>query len=323
MYVHEFNFPEQKKIDRFPFPLALDGQNIPNEHVALEWIHEHKDRLKEQLLEHGAILLRGFPLRGAEAFENALDTAEFVNMPYVGGAAPREEVTHGRILTANESPPEEPIPFHHEMAQVPNPPAYVFFYCEIAASVGGSTPIVHSHTVYKRFKQIHPEFCSKVEKQGVRYRRVMPAYDDNTSPIGRSWRSTFLTEDRKEAERKMQEIGTSWRWLENDELFTETAVVPAIRVEKRSGKATFFNSMVAAYTGWQDCRNDAKTAVVCADGSLMNGDVLVQTAQAMKEEAVAFKWQEGDMLWIDNSLVLHSRQPFSGKRRILASIAIG
>ena len=42
----------------------------------------------------------------------------------------------------------------------------------------------------------------------------------------------------------------------------------------------------------------------------------------MQQEAVAFTWQQGDMLWIDNSLVLHSRQPFSGARRILASIAV-
>ena len=101
MYVHEFTFPEQKKIDDLPFPLALDGHQIPSKETALEWIHEHKDRLKEQLLEHGAILFRGFPLQGADSFEKALDAAEFVNMPYVGGAAPRywleSAAKHGAI----------------------------------------------------------------------------------------------------------------------------------------------------------------------------------------------------------------------------------
>ena len=41
------------------------------------------------MVKHGAILFRGFPVDGAAAFEAVLDAAEFVNMPYIGGAAPR------------------------------------------------------------------------------------------------------------------------------------------------------------------------------------------------------------------------------------------
>ena len=79
--------------------------------------------------------------------------------------------------------------------------------------------------------------------------------------------------------------------------------------------------MVAAYTGWVDSRNDPTKAVCLGDGTAVNGDALTKTADAMTEEAVAFQWQKGDVLWIDNALVLHSRRPFTGERRILASIA--
>jgi len=44
-------------------------------------------------------------------------------MNYVGGAAVRKlivgtegKITDMQILTTNESPPSEPIPFHHELA---------------------------------------------------------------------------------------------------------------------------------------------------------------------------------------------------------------
>jgi alpha-ketoglutarate-dependent taurine dioxygenase len=43
----------------------------------------------------------------------------------------------------------------------------------------------------------------------------------------------------------------------------------------------------------------------------------------MQQECVAFRWQKGDLLVIDNALVMHSRRPFTGPRRILASIASG
>lgn len=46
------------------------------------------------------------------------------------------------------------------------------------------------------------------------------------------------------------QVGTSWLWHEDGELSTRTAPVPAVRVNPRSGKKVFFNSVVAAYTGW-------------------------------------------------------------------------
>lgn len=42
-----------------------------------------------------------------------------------------------RVFTSNESPPSEKIPFHHEMAQVPEPPTHLFFYCEVPTLTGG------------------------------------------------------------------------------------------------------------------------------------------------------------------------------------------
>lgn len=319
----------QTLVDDHIFPIALS----PNEQLAkssaaaLSWMKENGEKLRTVMLEHGGILLRGFPLSGAAQFEESIDAAGFEEMPYVGGAAPREVVTQRRVLTANESPPEQPIPFHHEMAQVPSPPSYVFFYCEIAPMDGGATPIISSHLVYRRFREIDEEFCLHLEKQGAKYVRVMPSEDDPSSPIGRSWRSTFQVRAvdealaRLEAEDRMKQLGTTWRWLENGDLYTQTAPVPAIRVDERTGRSTFFNSMVAAYTGWIDERNDPTQAVLCGDGSPVNGEALLATAEMMRAERAMFAWEKGDQLWLDNRLVMHSRQPFSGERRILAAIA--
>ena len=58
-------------------------------------------------------------------------------MPYMGGAAVRTQLTE-RVFTANESPSSEPIPFHHELAQTPNPPTHLMFYCEIPPNTGGA-----------------------------------------------------------------------------------------------------------------------------------------------------------------------------------------
>lgn len=323
MHIRELRLDEQKVQPNgkvFPLVKSPMEPSITRD-ATLAWVAENRTTLREEMMDHGAVLLRGFCVEHAEDFEALLEAGEFTNMPYVGGAAPREQVTASRVLTANESPPEEPIPFHHEMAQVPNPPNYIFFYCDIPSATGGETAIVHSHTVYQRFHDIDASYADRVEAEGVRYRRVMPDQDDCASPIGRSWRSTFQTEDRAEAEVKMKEAGMSWSWNDDGSLNTLTAQLPAIRFDDRTGMKTFFNSIVAAYTGWIDVRNDPKKAVVLAGGDAMDADVMEKTAAAMQQECVAFKWQAGDVLLIDNRLVLHSRRPFTGERRILASIA--
>ncbi len=89
----------------------------------------------------------------------------------------------------------------------------------------------------------------------------------------------------------------------------------------RSNRKTFFNSIIAAYTGWNDTRNDGTKAVITSDGSYLNADMMEGTDKLMTEICVAFPWQKGDILLLDNRTTMHSRRPFEGERRILAALA--
>ena len=97
------------------------------------------------------------------------------------------------IFTANESPPDQPIPFHHELAQNANPPQYVFFFCDQAAQTGGETPIIDSTIVYRFAEENHPDFVKKLKECGARYIRTLPPQDDPSSPIGRSYQNLNKT----------------------------------------------------------------------------------------------------------------------------------
>lgn len=315
---------EQKQVNGLDFPLLVTPHNeeVKNDTSSFfHWVNNNKSELHDLLIKHGAVLFRGFPVENSDSFEQMLNETDYKNMPYVGGAAPRSQVTESRIVTANESPASEKIPFHHEMAQVPTPPGYIYFYCDIASPKGGATSILHSGEICKTFFDIAPDFAKKIEEQGVRYIRVMPEVTDTTSAIGRSWKDTFLVNTKEEAEAKMREAGMSWEWLENGNVRTETKVLPAIRYDDETQQKVFFNSIVAVFTGWNDDRNKGEKAVSTADGEFMDKKALMQLVAAMDEKCVNFKWQDGDVLWINNHTVLHARQPFEGDRRILASIA--
>ncbi|NVK01312.1 MAG: TauD/TfdA family dioxygenase [Oceanospirillaceae bacterium] len=315
---------EQKQVDGLDFPLLINppsAEVAASEQASLKWISENRAELHSLLIKHGALLFRGFPVSSDDAFERMLDHTDYVNMPYIGGAAPRTQVTASRIVTANESPASEKIPFHHEMAQVPTPPGYIFFYCDIASPVGGATSLLHSAEICDAFFEIAPDFAAKVEAQGVRYVRVMPEVTDATSAIGRSWKDTFQVETKEQAEEAMRAAGMDWEWLENGDVRTYTAVLPAVRFDEETGRKVFFNSLAAVYTGWNDSRNKGETAVMTADGDYLDAEVMARLVEAMDQKCVNFKWEKSDVLWVNNHTVLHARQPFEGDRRILASIS--
>lgn len=321
MSVVEISLSEQQVVNNKCFPIVYQWDGAIEKKKLASWVRQQSSWIREQLMTYGAMLIRGLPLDTPNDFEDFVDGAGFPRMPYIGGAAVRSPVTQGRVLTSNESPSSEAIPFHHEMAQVPTPPAYIFFYCDLPPESGGETSVLHSNRVYQLFVESNSEFAAKIEEMGVRYIRIMPAVDDSSSAIGRSWRSTFDCETPEQAELKMTALGTTWHWLENGDLYTETATVPAIRMDPRTGQKTFFNSMVAAYTGWQDTRNEATQSVCCGDGSPVNGEALLRLSKAMDYESVNIQWKRGDILLIDNGLVLHSRRPYKGARRILATLS--
>jgi hypothetical protein len=128
----------------------------------------------------------------------------------------------------------------------------------------------------------------------------------------------------EEAEEKLRSLGSSWEWLENGDLKTITAVLPAIRIdsgENRTNEKTFYNSMVAAYTGWNDDRNTGKHAVQLADGTYCDETAMETATLLMDEISAKIQWQENDFILIDNRTVMHSRKPYEGKRRILAALA--
>lgn len=56
--------------------------------------------------------------------------------------------------------------------------------------------------VYDYLNGKYPDFISKIEELGVKYRKVAPEEDDPSSALGRSWKSMFHVKTKEEAERE-------------------------------------------------------------------------------------------------------------------------
>ncbi|KAL4625983.1 hypothetical protein ACB092_05G063700 [Castanea dentata] len=319
----EFQIPHQKLFNGIQFPLVLSPNpksQTPPSSLSLftQAIKTEKSFLDSVLHRSGAVLLRGFPVNTASDFNDVVEAFGFEELPYVGGAAPRNKVV-GRVSTTNDSPPDQKIPFHHEMAQVTTFPSKLFFFCEVEPGSEGETPIVLSHLVYEKVKERHPEFVERLEEHGLLYTRVIGEDDDPSSHIGRGWKSTFLTKDKSVAEERAANLGMKLEWLE-DSVKTIMGPIPAIKFDKTRQRKIWFNSMVSAYTGWEDARNDPVKAVTFGDGKPLPADIIYDCENILEEESVAFPWQKGDVLLLDNWAALHARRSFNPPRRILASL---
>ena len=248
----------------------------------------------------------------------------------MGGAAPRRIIPvkagSDLIYTANEAPPDQLIPFHHELAQVQNPPPYIFFFCDLPSLTGGETALIDSTLVYRFVNDNYPEFMEKLKEYGARYTRILPPKDDATSPIGRSYYNTYQVKTKEELISKLDSIeGLDYEWLPNDCLKVTSEPIPAIKmVEQQHNHAiyqwTFHNSVIAAFIGWEDSRNDRKKSIRFGNNELMDESILESIAQFMEQNKVSYQWQKGDIFALNNRLVMHSRNSFTGPRRVYAAM---
>ena len=211
----------QKQQSGKVFPLILEPARPGVNFVELqEYFQKKHETVIKAASEYGAVLFKGFDLANGEEWASVLYESGLKEMEYVGGAAVRklivgnsERMTNPQIVTTNESPPSEPIPFHHELAQTPNPPDHISFFCLINDAEGGATPLIRSDMIYDWLLQTYPEFTKKIEELGVKYIRVAPEEDDASSALGRSWKSMFNVKTREQAEAEMTKAGATWEWL--------------------------------------------------------------------------------------------------------------
>ncbi|MBX7541243.1 TauD/TfdA family dioxygenase [Qipengyuania sphaerica] len=296
-------------------PAIVAGSGNLAEHLG-----KAKAAIDAQLAEKGAVLFRGFDVPDPFAFDAAVAGYGEPGFTYEESLsnAVRVNVTE-RVFTANEAPPSTTIFLHHEMAQTPLYPSKLFFYCEVAPDEGGATPLCRSDHLFARLEDADPQIASAFETRGVRYSNVMPGENDAASGQGRSWRSTLGVDTREEAEARLANLGYEWEWRGDDSLRARTPVLPAVR-ELGDGRKSFFNQLIAAFCGWSDIRNDPARTVTFGDGEPITHEHMAGAISLSEELTYDHAWQAGDVVLVDNFTVMHGRKPFSGKRRVLASL---
>lgn len=119
-------------------------------------------------------------------------------------------------------------------------------------------------------------------------------------------------------------------WKDNNRLRTRQ-IRPAIAQHPKTGEMVWFNHIVfwhvsSLQTQFREkllsefTQEDLPYNTFYGDGSPIEDSVIAEIREAYQQEMIAYPWQKGDILMLDNMLTAHARNPYSGSRKILTAM---
>lgn len=298
------------------------------------WLADHRDALEKVLLDNGAVVFRGAPVREADDFAKVIEPFPAHSQSYAGGGAVRSPIK-GRVMQSTRIDPKINLPMHQEMAYLARNPRVVAFFSRVVAETGGATTIADMRKVTDN---LPADLLAKFDRRGVIYTRNLlspDTTDERTNPLfGHSnWVANFGTEDRAEVEAACAERGMTPEWLPDGSLNMHNRLHGTI-VHPVTGKLLYFNQAHAMIQRRHAYGDEAFAALeriygdthprgynsTFGDGSAITDDELTAIYDAIASETIVFQWEPGDVMFVENKLVAHGRAPFTGAREVQVAL---
>jgi alpha-ketoglutarate-dependent taurine dioxygenase len=288
----------------------------------IAWATSNQETIESLLLQHRALLFRGFNIISAEQFNQFTQvTSKGELLSYRDRSSPRHEVGD-KIYTSTDYPAQESIFLHNEGTYWLTYPLKIYFCCLTVAEQGGETPIADTQKVLQR---LSPQIRDRFAEKKVLYVRN---YNDG---FGLTWQTVFQTQDKAVVEDYCRRNAIEFEWKTGDRLRT-CQVRDAIAKHPVTEELSWFNH--AAFFHISTLESTIRNALLAefkeedlpqntyyGDGSAIEPEVLDEIRNAYHQETVIFPWQTGDILLLNNMLVAHGRRPYTGARKVLVGMA--
>ena len=327
---HVTGFPKFLSGPREDFPLLVKAQHS-QEATLKHWAKRSREVIEEayRKYEHDgtavAILFRGLPVRNAKDFSVWSTNLGYESFRYVGGTFPRNEIEENVADGAAFEDKLFSIEPHNEMAYSVRYPKIFTISSFKTAQWGGETAICD---VRNLLGKLDPSLVRKCERKGIRYSNYVRDKNDETNLFFKSWQQQFFTEDSSKVEAYLRENGYSVEWKGSSLVYWH--ILPPFISHARSGERLWFTQVTGSH-----CSYLASTPffegvklpnkkypfhTTYGDGEEFEQDAIDEYRRVNWESAVGFQWQDGDILFLDQLVVQHSRLGFEGEREVGVSL---
>lgn len=303
-------------------PPVLEPEGAADIEALVAFAAERRPALDALLLEHGAVVLRGWEARTLDDFAQVVTAVSGGEglFNYAGGVSPRNALGGAGLYTSTEYPPEAALSLHNELSYADVHPRRLFFFCLVAAETGGETTLADSRRI---LRALDPEVAHAFRRRGVRYIRHLSPERGG----GYSWPEAFECEDRAGAEAGCRRIGADFEWLD-DGVLRLSQVRPATARHPTTGEEVWFNQADGFHPSGLDPETHAallalhgsedrfRLNAAYGDGAPIEPAALDHIRAVLRDQTAPHAWRVGDIVVLDNHLAAHGRNPFTGPRRI-------
>ena len=180
------------------------------------------------------------------------------------------------------------------------------------------------------YEQIDRRIIQQFKDKGIMYVRNFEVSRSYFDGLDVSWQEFFRTSENVEVERRCKELGMECEWKPGGALRIKQ-VCPAVAPHPRTGEMVFFNQLQVHHISCMDPvyrepvqrlfkEEDLPRNAYYGDGTRIEDRVMEEICDVYSRNAVAFSWQAGDTLLIDNMLAAHMRNPYTGARKIVVAM---
>jgi len=159
------------KTNEKELPLVIEPVTEKSFLALTTLVKKHSNWFNQQLDKYGAILFRGFEVEKAEEFQTVLELLGVkLELYYHFGSAARHRFTD-KVFTASSAPPDMIISPHNELNFVPIRPRVIGFFCQVQADMYGETPLINTE---KLFYDLSPSLQQKFANYPQQFVRYVP-----------------------------------------------------------------------------------------------------------------------------------------------------
>lgn len=307
---------EQSFFEGKSFPLiykpTISDFNLNN------WLVNNKDKFEKNLHQYGSILFRGFNINTVEKFHALMNVFPNKLLDYKLRSSPRFEIENN-IYISTTYPEDLSINMHSESSYAPQHPERIVFCCITPAEKGGETPIADNRIIMANLSN---RLKNKFFEKGILYRRNLSGL------LGLSWEEVFQTDDKKIVEEECKNNNMNFKWLDDNGLeisWFKKAIWehPVTKEVTWFNHGLFFNKHMLDKDILASLKSDEQLPnnTYFGDGSEISLDEIKEIKLAYEKATIEYSWERGDVLFLDNLLFSHGRNPYKGERKIIVSIS--